>query len=470
MTNIIFSLFRQTLAPALAAILILSVTASCIEDEVDSSPSSQPEFSARLIEMGEFFTGERTPRSCLMVYNRHDKVMRLSNVSLRDAGSGVFRMNVDGMAGDTFSDVEIRPQDSIYVYIDALLPENGSPQPGEVRGYIDFLTNGVANTVEIKATGQDVRRVHATEITADERWDAEMPYQIYDSIVVRPGATLTLPRGAKLHFHDKAYMRVYGSLVTEGEPDALVELSGDRRGNVVGDIPFDLMASQWTGLHFAPGSTGNRLSHTVVCNTSAGVLADEGTEVVMVNCRLRNSAGYALESRHATLTLAGCEVADASLGAFRMTGGEVTANHCTFANYYLFTAPMGAIVQIDHFDASSDDGSGRPYLKADITNSILYGNGTDFSAGDLDGTEVTLRRCVLKSNGSDDRNFVECLWGTDPMFATVREDYYFDYRLKGESPALTHADAALTSPLTARDLYGEPRLPSPRPGAYQSGL
>ena len=108
-------------------------------------------------------------------------------MSLRDAGSGVFRMNVDGMAGDTFSDVEIRPQDSIYVYIDALLPENGSPQPGEVRGYIDFLTNGVANTVEIKATGQDVRRVHATEITADERWDAEMPYQIYDSIAATTG-------------------------------------------------------------------------------------------------------------------------------------------------------------------------------------------------------------------------------------------------------------------------------------------
>lgn len=470
MTNTIISLFRQSLAPALAAILIFSVTTACIEDGVDSSPSSQPEFSAKEIDMGEFFTGERTPRSRLMVYNRHDKVLSISSVSLRDAGAGIFRLNVDGMAGDSFSDVEIRPGDSIYVYIDALLPENGSPAPGEVRGYLDFLTNGVANTVEVKATGQDVKRLHATEITADERWDAVMPYQIYDSIVVRPGAMLTLPHGAKLHFHDKAYMRVYGSLVTEGEPDAPVELSGDRRGNVVGDIPFDLMASQWTGLHFAPGSTGNRLSHTVVCNTSAGVLADEGAEAVMVNCRLRNSAGYALESRHATLTLAGCEVADASLGALRMTGGEVTANHCTFANYYLFTAPMGAIVQIDHYNVKSDDGSGRPFLKAEITNSIIYGNGTDFSEADLDGTAVTLRRCVLKSNGTDDRNFVECLWGTDPMFATVREDYYFDYRLKGESPALNHADAALTSPLTARDFYGEPRLPSPRPGAYQSGL
>lgn len=434
MTNTIISLFRQSLAPALAAILIFSVTTACIEDGVDSSPSSQPEFSAKKIDMGEFFTGERTPRSRLMVYNRHDKVLSISSVSLRDAGAGIFRLNVDGMAGDSFSDVEIRPGDSIYVYIDALLPENGSPAPGEVRGYLDFLTNGVANTVEIKAMGQDVKRLHATEITADERWDAVMPYQIYDSIVVRPGATLTLPRGAKLHFHDKAYMRVYGSLVTEGEPNAPVELSGDRRGNVVGDIPFDLMASQWTGLHFAPGSTGNRLSHTVVCNTSAGVLADEGAEVVMVNCRLRNSAGYALESRHATLTLAGCEVADASLGALRMTGGEVTANHCTFANYYLFTAPMGAIVQIDHYDVKSDNGSGRPFLKAEITNSIIYGNGTDFSEGDLSGTDVTLRRCVLKSNGSDDRNFVECLWGTDPMFATVREDYYFDYRLKGDRP------------------------------------
>lgn len=112
-------------------------------------------------------------------------------------------------------------------------------------------------------------------------------------------------------------------------------------------------------------------------------MADSLSAVEMVNCRLRNSAGMALTTRHASVRLIGCEIADASYGAMLMHGGEVTANHCTFANYYLFTAPRGAIVQFGHYNAESDDSSGMPYLKADISNSIAYGLGTDFSEGDF---------------------------------------------------------------------------------------
>lgn len=458
----------KKLYAAIAAIVILVTAQGCIEDGYATSASSQPAFSVDTLDMGTYFTGQPTPTARFVVHNRHDKILNISSISLREGSGGSFRVNVDGFAGTQFQDVEIRPNDSIYVFVEATLPENRSPEASDVRGHLDFLTNGVSSTVVLRAHGQDVKRREAVEITADEIWDAEYPYQIFDSLVVAEGATLRLSPGTRLHFHDGAYMRVYGSLVCEGTAEKRVEMSGDRTDNVVGDISFDLMASQWPGVQFAPESQGNNLSHTIIRNTVSGVTVDSLAEVRMVNCRLRNSAGYALITRHAKVELYGCEVAEASYGAMLMHGGDVVANHCTFANYYLFTAPRGAIVQFEHFDYDNDDESGLPYLRASIDNCIVYGLGTDLSVGDFTGTDVTLRSCVLKSKGSDDMNFLNCLWDTDPLFATVREDYYFDYRLKADSPALTHADASLTAPECALDAYGTPRLPAPRPGAYQT--
>ena len=177
------------------------------------------------------------------------------------------------------------------MFVEATLAPNGRPELTEINQTIDFTTNGVTRSVVINAEGQDVRQLNGEIIDTDTRFDAVYPYQIFDSLVVSPGATLTLAPGTTLHFHDKAYCRVEGPLVSEGTPELPVNFCGDRTGNVVGQISFDLMASQWRGLEFAPESRGNRLSHTIVRNTVSGVLADSLSQVTLVNCRLRNSAG-----------------------------------------------------------------------------------------------------------------------------------------------------------------------------------
>lgn len=54
------------------------------------------------------------------------------------------------------------------------------------------------------------------------------------------------------------------------------------------------------------------------------------------------------------------------------------------------------------------------------------------------------------------------------MFATVREDYIFDYRLLPGSPAIGAADPELTLPEAAIDMYGIPRGDTPAIGAYSA--
>lgn len=448
--------------------LIIALT-GCIEDGFTTSPSDQPLFSVDTLKLGTVFTDEATTTHRFTVRNPHSKQISISDISLSGDAADYFRLNVDGISGRRFNNVEIRGKDSIFVFVEATLPEGSKPL-SDFEAKVNFTTNGVTRDVVITAAGQNVNRLRAVTLTEDTHFDSALPYQVFDSLVVSPGITLTISPGTQLYFHDKSMLIVRGRLIAEGTVEAPINMTGDRTGNVVGDISFDLMSRQWTGVFFTSTSTKNILSHVSLRNTTQGVTLDGDpqsgdTQLTLINTRLRNSGGLVLEAYHSTIDATGCEFAEASDGLVYLQGGRYNFTHCTFANYYLFTAIGGPAVQFAHVSADEktglDDGSGLPYTQATFVNSIIYGNGTDLSHGDLTGTGITMRRCLLKSKGSDDDNFIECIWDTDPLYYTVRSDYYFDYRVKPDSPAIG-AGEATDAPA---DWYGTTRAGTL--GAYE---
>lgn len=455
---------RKYLSYLIFSIVSLFALASCIEDGFSTSPSDQPVFSVDTLDIGTIFTEQSSTTHRFTVYNRADKSINISRIGVSGPNAGFFRLNVDGFSGRDFADVEIRANDSILVFVEATLPSNGKNIPVQVEASLDFLTNGVSQSVIVAAQGRDVTRLHAHTVSESTEFTSEKPYQIFDSLVVAPGAVLTIPAGTELYFHDGASMIVHGTLLARGEQGKEITMGGDHTGFVVSDISFDVMSRQWEGLHFTPTSGRNELSFVHLCNTKWGVIT-EGTpenrpSLLLHNSRLRNSGGYSLQMHDADLLAYGSEIAEAASGALLLNGGEHTINQCTLANYYLFSVLEGPILQL------AEDEEGHITAVADISNTIIYGLGKDISHGDLTGSSVFLRRCLLKSKGTDDDNFINCLWDTDPMYLTVREDYFFDYRLKPDSKAIGAADPALVAPLSATDRYGLPRGSSPDLGAY----
>lgn len=433
---------------------------SCIEDGITTSPSDQPTFSSDTIDMGETYTLYPTPTKRFTVYNRHNKILNISTIALRDDSDNLFRLNVDGISGRDFHNVEIRPNDSIFVFVEATLPENGLDMPVTIDRTLDFVTNGVTQSVIISLTGQDVVRLDDVTITSDTRFTAARPYLISDTLRVAKGATLTLEAGTRLRFRNEAALKVEGTLIADGTPEKQIDLTGDRTGNVAANIPYDLMSGQWGGVYFGAESEGNEMTCTVVRNSSDGItlatpsrLYSEPT-LKMTNCVVRNTTNYVIDSSHANLTLIGCELAEASSGILHLVGGNHIINHCTISNNYLFTAIGGPALQLEHIDEESADESSLPLMSALITNTIIYGLGTELSHDDLTGTQVFLNRCLLRSAGTDDDNFINCLWDEDPMFYTVRNDYLFDYRLKPDSPAIHASDPALDIYGLTHDRYG----------------
>lgn len=456
------------------SVVLLSLT-SCIEDGFSNSPSDQPVFSTDTLDLGVVFTDTPTPTSRMLIHNPHSKGMILSRVSLSGEGAQYFRLNVDGIPGREFDNVEIRNRDSVFVLVEATLPENGSDFPAAVTASLDVTVSGVTNSVILKATGQDVHRIKGDVLTGDVRLSAGRPYQIFDSLTVAEGATLTLDPGVTLCFHDGAMLIVRGSLQSLGTVEKPVVMAGDRTGNVVADISFDIMSRQWTGVFFTATSTASRMENTVVKNTWQGVTvsgdgATEEPALTLINCRLRNSGGLVLESLHSNIKAIGCEFAEGGGGLVAVHGGKATFNHCTFANNYLFSAISGPALGFSHLglgtDLSMDDDSGLPAASVSVTNSIIYGLGADVFPGDLTGADVRLERCLIKSKGSDDENFIDCLWDADPLYYTVRNDYYFDYRLQPDSPAIGAANPALTLQEASVDGYGLRRGSVPDLGAY----
>lgn len=438
------------------------VVSGCIEDGFTTSPSDQPLYSADTLKMGTVFTAEGTPTHKFKVFNPHDKGLSISSISFRDpAMEDIFRLNVDGVSGRRFDNVEIRANDSIFVLVEATLPESGGNLPIELNAPLDFVTNGVTTTVVLNAFGQDVTRLEAVTLTADMTLSGDKPYQIYDSLVVAEGVTLTLDPGTTLYFHDKAELVVHGRLLSNGTADRHVNMTGDRFGQVVGRIPYEIMSGQWGGVYFYGTTRDNMLSHTSIRNSTYGVYVDSvcvdisDPVLTLVNCRLRNSAGAALVASHAPVKAVGCEFAEAARGVVYLYDGNHRFDQCTFSNNYLFSAITGPLLYLD-----------GEAVSADITNSILCGIGGDVLPSDLTEKPIYFRNCLFDSAGSDDENFIATIWDADPMFYTVREEYLFDYRLREGSPAIGKADPSISEPEASVDMNGLPRGATPDVGAY----
>lgn len=425
---------------------------ACIEDSFSTSPSDQPTFSTDTLKLGEVFTAQGTPTHRFIVHNRHDKMMNISYIGFRDDAEGHFRLNVDGISGREFNNVEIRANDSIFVFVETTLPENGSDELIDVKRHIDFVTNGITSTVVVTAQGQDAIRYSDLTLTENTTFTYGRPYLITGKLVVPEGITLTLAEGARLRMHDKAEIVVDGTLRANGTPEKPVQITGDRDGYVAAQIPYELMSGQWGGIYFAPTSRDNVIINASIRNSSYGLYLDSiapGTSpaLTMVNSQVRNTTSRVLTAYHSDVKLIGCELTEASDGILLLIGGKHIVNHCTIANYYLFTALGAPSIEFSHIDAETDDASGLPFCSAEFTNSIIYGNGTLLSHGDLSGMDVYFRRCLIGVNGTDDDNFIDVIWDEDPMFYTVRQEYLFDYRLKPESPAIGAA-------FDTYDIYG----------------
>ena len=458
---------RQSLWILIAVLLCSALFTSCIEDGFTTSSSDVLAFNTDTVAFDTVITLQGSATKQMVVYNRSPKQINISSIKVAGlTNKGRFFLNVDGIRGNEFQDVEIRGNDSIYIFIEAYLDEMEQDEPVLLEDRLEFVTNGVSQKVLLTAWGQDVVRIVGDTISRNTRFTANKPYLIYDTLFVAENATLTIDEGATLLFHDKASVRCAGRMLANGTAEGPITFRGDRLDHVVGEISFDIMSGQWGGVIFTPPTMGNVLKHVIMKGSSIGMHCSSDSSdttqcaLKLINCVLTNSSSTCLVAQTCYVQAIGTEFSDAAEEVVHFAGGKMMMSQCTFANYYLFKLPKLPIVNI--FDVKYIDGSiGK--IKAYFDNCLFYGLSSDINNGDLSDFDVYMRYCMFRSDGDDDKHFINCVWKGDSAqspFLTVREDYLFDYRLRDESDAIGKGNPALCPPEARYDRYGNDRLAS----------
>lgn len=425
---------------------------ACQDDETFSTSTGlRLSFPKDTLQMDTVFS--RTPSSTytFWVYNQNDTGIRMDRIRLRRGNQTGYRVNVDGIYldnanGSQTSDVEIRRNDSILVFVELTPGETGHQDPVLLEDELLFtLESGVEQKVCLQAWVWDAKKLYSPVITKDSVIESSVPLVIFGDLKVEEGATLTI-RNTTLYFHDGSGLDVYGTLQAE---DCVMR--GDRLDDMFDYLPYDRVSGQWNGIRIRETSNNNILLRTEIRNPIYGVVCDsaaldlEHYRVVMEECVIHNCEGPGLTAVNSYVSLDHCQLTNTGGDCFALYGGFAEINHCTMAQFYPFSADRGAALRFTNYFGETIQ---PMYLLCQ--GSIITGYADDVVIGDMKGEDAStfdysFSQCLMRTPEvtDDPERFMEIKWETPKdsiegkkHFVTIDEDnLIYDFHLDSLSTA-----------------------------------
>lgn len=467
-------------------LVFISLFWSCQKDDDFNTDSDYKlELSSDSVLFDTVFTTLGSTTKVLMVYNNSDKPVKISSVKLEGGTNSFFRLNVDGVPGVDFKDVEIDANDSMFVFMTVRIDPANSNNPLVVDDKIQFITNGNIQEVMLVAWGQDAHYIVANKfvsglppyrIVAAENqnvvWKADKPYVVYGYAVVDSAGSLFIGPGVKIHFHKGSGLWVYqgGSIKVKGNFERPVIFCGDRL-----EASYQDVAGQWDRIWINEGSIDNEINYAIIENAFIGLQLETleqsmGNQLKISNTIIRNMSGWGVFTRFYKVDASNLEITNCSLDAIYLsTGGNYSFTHCTIGNYWSGAARQTPSVLISNYytDQSSQTMYAGNLSKAFFGNCIIYGNVEEELGFDRYSDLSVLynyrfENCLIRTSKASD-SIVNCIRNKDPLFSDISGK---DFTLSGNSPCIGKGkyEIAQTVPL---DFFGKPRLPLPDLGAYQ---
>lgn len=332
----------------LLTLLLPLFLSSCLRDPNDFSklPSDQPTLQSDTLRLDTLLSRESSSTRLLMIYNRTRKPLNIEQINLQNGTGRGYRINVDGRSGDHFERIPIQPGDSIFVFVEATFPKEGSDLPTLVTDSLHIRCNGHSQYALLLAYRQNVESLRGVVITSPQTFTAQRPYLIEDSLVVAAGATLTLEAGVHILMKEKAKIVVNGTLHSQGRQDARVSIEGVRRDYLIPSVPYALVPGQWQEIVLGPDSYHNELHYTSVLNGVNGVICRPGTQaelprLSMQGCRISNMTGMAVELNGGIYDLINCELSNSAGPCLSMLHGRLEGKQLSLVNLFVWERRTG---------------------------------------------------------------------------------------------------------------------------------
>jgi hypothetical protein len=192
--------------------LLILIAYSCKKASFINSPNALSSFSTDTLHFDTVFTTTGSVTKSFKIFNQNDQKLRLSQIRLMNGASSPFKINVDGTQGVSFSNIELEPNDSVYVFVSVTINPNATNLPFIVQDSILVNYNGNNKFLQLQALGQNAHFFRNQRITSDSIWNSDLPFVILDGLSVDSNVTLTIDKGCKIYCHANAPFIVNGTL------------------------------------------------------------------------------------------------------------------------------------------------------------------------------------------------------------------------------------------------------------------
>lgn len=478
---------RRILSVFYAALIAFSLFPACDDsDSFTTSSGALLTFSTDTVRFDTVISTIGSTTQQLMVYNRNDDGVRITEVRMSGGANTAFRVNVDGSyldpeSGAVAYDFEVRGGDSIRVFAEVTVPYSDEDAPVYLADTLLFLLeSGVQQGVVMTAVGQDAYFWQAITISADTIIATSRPIVIYDSVVVGAGITLTLSAGTRLFFHDDAVMYVDGSVQAQGTSDQNVVFRCDRTDYMFSYLPYDNTPSRWGGIVLRTKSQDNIFSYVDIHSGSWGIACDsattDATKLTLENSVIHNVSGDGLSLYNCKAIVGNTQISNTLGNCVTVVGGDVRFVHSTIAQFYPWDSDRGDALYLANVYLSQD----YPIEQAYFLNCLITGYADDVVMGSIDDNNDDVNylfdHCVLRTVESDDARFVDITYeDTDDethgkgQFTTFDTDnFIYDFRLNADAISRNKASQEWAADYPY-DAYGTSRIDSEAPdaGAYE---
>ena len=451
---------------------ILTWLISCRKETFITSPDAIVKVSADTIRFDTVFTTTGSVTASFKIFNENDQKIKLSNLRIGGGQSSYFRMNADGIESQDIRDLEIRANDSLYVFVAVTINPGAGNLPFIVEDSILIEFNGTEQKVHLEAYGQNANFIRNGLVVADLVFDKDLPYVILGGLQVDTNVTLTITQGARIYLHADAPLIIDGTLKVSGTKNEPVLFTGDRLDEVYRDLP-----ASWPGIYFRNTSKENELVYAIVKNAYQGLVADQPSissnpKLNLRECIIDNSYEGGITGIRSSIRAVNCLISNCGSNVLLVQGGDYQFTHCTIASYSnTFILHKNPVLLLNNWDSSQAGLQTFP-LVASFTNNIFWGeNGTVenevfVSRKGNNPFNVTfinnLYKVVQDPSSSTLTNNIKNL---NPLFDSINTgNRYYDFRLQTKpSPAINAgASAGVLS-----DLDGKPRDAQPDMGSFE---
>lgn len=392
----------KTLIPIFVVVLLI-VLGCRPNDDLITDPGALLEFSTDTLTFDTVFTSLGSATRSIKIYNPHDQRISIDKINMGTGSNTKFRLNVDGLPGISFENVEIPPNDSIYIFAEVTVDPDQDLVASPFVIFDDLIleTNGSAQKVVLEAWGQNANYIPNQFNNGGDfvlpcggggevLWDDAKPYVIFGILVidncvlrVKAGTNIYVHGGLESFINDENIRVFYndgriittntGSIKMEGTYEEPIVVQGDRL-----EEGFEDVWGQWFGIVLTAQSKNNVFNYTTVKNAVIGVAVDSLASLETNYSVYHNTTANGILGINADITANNCLIYNNGGGGVTfLEGGNYDFNYCTIASYGVEADALGMS------DALCLD---QPFC-------------SEFYAGDLD---ASFKNCIITGSRADE--------------------------------------------------------------------